>query len=68
MTADTAHYVTPTVREGLVFCDCHAEMESIRHVDLESWAVWLWWRCLDDPGHVSHAVPVPLAMLGEHPA
>jgi hypothetical protein len=71
MAAARGRIVEPRVEwdydaeRSAVLCSCGGQMnmEQGKAVDGRDGAYeWAWWRCSEDPGHVTRAIPLPVHM------
>jgi hypothetical protein len=43
-------------------CGGKMTMESGREIEEGAAHQWMWWRCTNDPGHITRPVPIPIRM------
>jgi len=57
-TAFLGRQVVPEVVNGVVMCSCGFPMGVVNYVQFPSQQRWHFYRCVDNPDHVSAALPL----------
>lgn len=51
--------VIPTVKDGVVHCECGEAMTVVNYVAFPSGDRWQFWRCVVHANHITAALPIP---------
>lgn len=71
MAAETARLIEPhivwqeDVGTTAILCVCGAQMTMETGTDVDGRArahQWAWWRCIENPRHITRAIPFPVRM------
>lgn len=50
--------VVPSVEDGVVRCECGAEMTVVHYTAFPSGDRWTFWRCVVHENHITAALPL----------